>query len=319
MSEQLTQKRPLVSIGVPTYNRPDMLDRTLERVCAQTWQELEIIVSDNASTDPRSAEVIEKWVQRDPRVRAHRQPSNQGPLPNFYFVLQQANAEWFMWAADDDYLAPWFVERCMQVLLSDERNVLCTAETQYVHNDGSPMSALPQGEAYRKPSGLDRLGRMTYLLRHNFDNLIYGLFRKDALIHDGQILWNVTSSLSNNEIPPLLLAAMRGEIIVLPEAGIYKTAAPSVWAQAEWEERGGVIPATSRIRNMASLRATWRYHDAVIQGITHALGQLNLPEGERKQLASIARKRILKHFVWMVVRYKPPKPRLSTDDQGQAC
>lgn len=319
MNEQISTGRPLVSIGIPTYNRPDMLDRALECICAQSWRELEIIVSDNASTDPNVARVLAKWVRQDPRIRAYHQSNNQGPLPNFYFVLQQSSAEWFMWAADDDYLAPWFVERCMRVLMSDGRNVLCTAETQYVNEDGSMMPPLLQGDAYRHAKGLDRLGRMEYLLKYNFDNLIYGLFRKDALIHEGEVLWNLTSSLSNNEIPPLLLAAMRGEIIVLPEAGIYKTAAASVRTQAAWEENGGLLPSASRIRNMTSLLATWRYHYAVIKGIAHALEQLHLSERERNRLFSVAYKRILMHFMWMTLRYKPAKRKVPSNRQVQKC
>lgn len=309
MNDNASGTRPLVSIGVPCYNRPSLLDRALQRLTAQTWTEIEIIVSDNASTDPAVQALMQEWTKRDPRIRSFRQESNRGPLPNFCFVLEQARGDWFMWAADDDFLAPWFVERCMQTLLADDRIVLCTAETQYVRDDGSVMPELPQGQAYRRPTGLGRMERMAYLLQHNFDNLIYGLFRKDALIHDGRILWNMTAARSNNEIPPLLLAAMRGEIIVLPEAGIYKTAATSVHAQAQWESEGGWLPVTSRISTWRSLRTTWRYHVAVIDGIRFALEQLDLLAEERRRLAAIARQRILRHFMWMVLRYKPtPSP-----------
>lgn len=304
MNKQNNAYIQLVSVGVPAYNRPELLERALLHLTSQTWSNLEIIVSDNASTNPDVAKVIGEFAARDMRIRPFFQHEGLGVLQNFCFVLKQARANYFMWAADDDYLAPWFIERCMHVLISDPEKVLCTAETQYVLPDGVLMPMFEQGNAYRLPTKLNRLDRMDYLLKNNFDNMIYGLFRKDALINNDKILWDITSEFSGNEIPPLLLAAMRGEIIVLPEAGIYKTANQSVHAQAKWEVRGGRIPETSRIRSIKSLIKTWSYHASVIKGVDNALNQLNISSKDHDRLISVARIRIIKHFVNMVVRYK---------------
>lgn len=295
---------PLVSVGVPTYNRPELLERALLHLTSQTWTNLEIILSDNASTNPDVAKVIDAFAARDMRIRPFFQNESIGVLQNFCFVLKQARANYFMWAADDDYLAPWFIESCMNVLIADPEKVLCTAETQYVLPNGILMPIFDQGEPYRLSTKLNRLDRMEYLLQNNFDNMIYGLFRKDALINNDKILWDITSEFSGNEIPPLLLAAMRGEIIVLPKAGIYKTANQSVHAQAKWEACGGWIPETSRIRSIKSLIQTWNYHASVIKGVDNALNQLNISIKDHDRLISVARIRIIKHFINMVVRYK---------------
>lgn len=101
---------PLVSVGVPTYNRPELLQRALDKLLAQTYSNLEIIVSDNASSNPRVAEVVDRYRQHDPRIRSFRQSSNIGAMPNFLFVLNQAQGDFFMWAADDDDWSPDFIQ-----------------------------------------------------------------------------------------------------------------------------------------------------------------------------------------------------------------
>lgn len=101
---------PLVTIGLPTYNRADLLKLAIEKIINQTWLNIEIVISDNASSDPRVAQVIADYAKRDVRIRPYRQTSNVGVLRNFLFVLEQARGDYFMWAADDDEWAPDFVE-----------------------------------------------------------------------------------------------------------------------------------------------------------------------------------------------------------------
>jgi GT2 family glycosyltransferase len=109
----LDADRPLVSIGIPAYNRPVGLRRTLEFICSQTYSNIEIVVSDNASPDAAIKSVAEEFAARDPRVRYFRQPANIGVAENFRFVLAKASGEYFMWAADDDEWDSKFVEMCL--------------------------------------------------------------------------------------------------------------------------------------------------------------------------------------------------------------
>ena len=68
----------LVSVGLPTYNRPNCLKRALEIITAQTYRHLEIIVSDNASPDGRVKEVVDAYSRVDPRVKYFRREQNTG-------------------------------------------------------------------------------------------------------------------------------------------------------------------------------------------------------------------------------------------------
>ena len=69
---------PLVSVGIPTYNRPEGLRRTLECITGQTYRNLEIIVSDNCSPDPEVERVVRSFMAHDARIQYFRQPENKG-------------------------------------------------------------------------------------------------------------------------------------------------------------------------------------------------------------------------------------------------
>jgi glycosyltransferase involved in cell wall biosynthesis len=74
-------KRPLVSIGLPVYNGERFLGAALESIVSQSWADLEVVVSDNASTD-RTPEICSAFASRDPRVHYRRNPHNLGAAPN---------------------------------------------------------------------------------------------------------------------------------------------------------------------------------------------------------------------------------------------
>lgn len=105
-----TMEQPLVSIGVPTFNRPQLLRRALELLVGQTYRNIEIIVSDNASPDDQTKKVVEEFANGDGRIKYFRQPENIGAANNFLFVLEKAAGDYFMWAADDDEWTSDFVD-----------------------------------------------------------------------------------------------------------------------------------------------------------------------------------------------------------------
>jgi len=100
---------PLVSVGIPTYNRPYGLQRTLNCITQQTYRNLEIIVSDNCSTDPEIDVIVRNFISKDCRIQYFKQDFNKGPAFNFKFVLEKASGKYFMWAADDDGWEPEFI------------------------------------------------------------------------------------------------------------------------------------------------------------------------------------------------------------------
>ena len=72
--------RPYVSIGMPVYNGGRFLERAIETTLAQDFDDLELVISDNGSTDA-TEEICRSYVATDPRVRYHRLPENRGAAP----------------------------------------------------------------------------------------------------------------------------------------------------------------------------------------------------------------------------------------------
>ncbi len=103
--------RPLVSIGIPTYNRANgYLKQCLQSAVDQTYPNIEIIVGDNCSSDDTD-KVVAGFA--DPRIRYFKHPENIGPNNNFNFCLNQAGGAYFLLLHDDDLLDPDFIECCM--------------------------------------------------------------------------------------------------------------------------------------------------------------------------------------------------------------
>ena len=106
---------PRVSIGLPVYNGEDYLAESLESLLGQTYEDFELIISDNASTDG-TADLSRRYAKQDSRVRYVRQPRNIGLARNHDFVLRESCGEFFKWAAADDLYGKHLLERCVDAL-----------------------------------------------------------------------------------------------------------------------------------------------------------------------------------------------------------
>jgi glycosyltransferase involved in cell wall biosynthesis len=126
---------PLVSIGLPTYNRATSLERAARSALAQDWGELELVICDNGSDDETQA-LCDALRNADPRVRYVRQATNLGPLRNFQEVLERSRGELFMWLGDDDSLDPSYVSECARVLLANDDHTLVCGRARY-YRDGT--------------------------------------------------------------------------------------------------------------------------------------------------------------------------------------
>ena len=102
---------PLVTIGIPTYNRADKtLSCAIGSACSQDYPNLEIIVSDNCSTD-NTQELVRSF--NDHRIKYLRHDTNIGPNNNFNACLQAAKGDYFLLLHDDDLIDPDFVHTCL--------------------------------------------------------------------------------------------------------------------------------------------------------------------------------------------------------------
>ncbi len=106
---------PLVSICVPTYNRAALLSESLRAISEQTYAPIEIIVSDNGSTD-ETERVCRQFSEKDPRIRYFRQATNIGLHPNYNFCFDQAKGDVICFFHDDDLYDSEIVSRSVAFL-----------------------------------------------------------------------------------------------------------------------------------------------------------------------------------------------------------
>ena len=105
----------LVSIGMATRNHAHCISNAIDSLLAQTHANIELIIWDGASGDA-TKQICESYADRDKRVRYIRNEVNNGLVPDFGNVLAEARANYFMWAADDDWWHPEFVARLTEAL-----------------------------------------------------------------------------------------------------------------------------------------------------------------------------------------------------------
>ena len=101
---------PRLTIAIPTLNRANLLGRAIDSALGQTSSEIEIIVSDNASTDETSA-VLKRYEGRG--LRVFRQAKTIPASRNGEFLINQAQGEFFLGLSDDDYLEPEFAAKVL--------------------------------------------------------------------------------------------------------------------------------------------------------------------------------------------------------------
>ena len=97
---------PFFSIGVTTYNRPDMLKQTLRSISAQTFLDFEVIVGNDYIHEPLSAELLGIM---DSRIRFINHPQNLGEAQNMNTLFDMSRGRYFTWQCDDDLYAPNFL------------------------------------------------------------------------------------------------------------------------------------------------------------------------------------------------------------------
>lgn len=125
--------RPLVSIGIPTWNYGEYLGECIESVLAQTYENIEVIICDNASTDS-TPEVVRRY--EDPRIRYYRNEANIGLYPNWNLCLRYAKGKYFKILQSDDKLSPNFIEECLDIFMSDSNVIMVVTSYVNINSNG---------------------------------------------------------------------------------------------------------------------------------------------------------------------------------------
>lgn len=169
----------LVSVGLPVRNAGTRVADVVASILAQDHPRIELVISDNASTDD-TEEVCRDLARSDERVVYHRQPENIGLLNNFIHTMRKATGTFFRWIGDDDRLEPTFVSRCLREFAQDERLILVTTGVTYTGPDGVAESAVYDGTGLRSDDPVERFTEILRLLNqsHLMIDPLYGMIRR---------------------------------------------------------------------------------------------------------------------------------------------
>lgn len=198
---------PLVTIGIPTYNRAgSYLKQAIECVLNQTYQNIELIISDNYSTDNTESLISEF---QDKRLKYIRHAINIGPNNNFNYCLEQARGDYFLLLHDDDLIDVDFVEFCMnQAGYTTDFGIIRTG-ARIIDSAGRTTNESPN-HAGGLPIGAYFRGWFNYNTSWYFCNTLFhterlkdigGFHSNHNLTQDGMAIAQLTSKYYRLDIP----------------------------------------------------------------------------------------------------------------------
>jgi glycosyltransferase involved in cell wall biosynthesis len=226
----------------------------MESLAAQTFRDMRILVSDNASTDA-TPQILEKWAKIDPRIQLHRQNENVGSTANFEWLLRHATSDLFMWAAHDDKWSPDYVERLHEALRKNPRARMAVGTMIGFHDDGR----------HEKPKPVDCSSVSTLLRTMHSGGIMGLLYKQDTIVAYEKMkqfrgVWGLDMA--------FLLPFMFSKQVACDNAAVYykritpvsearyrpKTAA-SRWENYRyfWEEMLSYCPPEQRLRLLPAL------------------------------------------------------------------
>lgn len=126
---------PRVFIGMPIYNEERFLALSIESLRSQEYSNIQILISDNASTD-RTGEIGRKAADEDERITYLRTDSNIGAIANFRLVLEKADGDYFMWAAGHDVWSPNLIAESVAILEGNKTATLAFASSYWINAAG---------------------------------------------------------------------------------------------------------------------------------------------------------------------------------------
>ncbi len=229
-----------VGIGVPVYNGEQFLGPALESLLAQTFDDFDLIICDNASTDG-TEEIGRSFAARDPRVRYIRNDTNLGAAPNFNRTFDLSDAEYFKWAACDDLHEPDYLRQCVEVLDDDPGIVLCHAAGTYIDEHGQRVDGYTPDPIPNVGSPRPSVRFRDLILNDHWCMEVFGLMRRDVLAQTP-----LTASFVGSDRPLLAELGLLGRFHILPDVLFLSREHPGRSVRTDKRTRGEWFDARLR-------------------------------------------------------------------------
>jgi len=186
----LNLDKPLVSVLIPTYNRPFYFEISLKSVLAQTFKNYEIVIGDD-STNDETESMIQPYLKNYPFIRYYKNKENIGQFENDLQLLRLAEGKFINFLMDDDMFHPNKLEKMVPYLLKDENVKIVTSHRAGID---AQSNLQPLVDITMKITQVDALfdkqmmAKMVFSNNFNFVNFNFigepttAMFRKDDLV-----------------------------------------------------------------------------------------------------------------------------------------
>ena len=237
---------------MPAFNEVAHIGDAIASLLAQTYKPIELIISDNASTD-RTYDIILDYASRDDRIKPFRNVSNLGALRNFEFVRDLARGEYFMWAGAHDRWHPSFISKLLPVLDRDPNVVLAYPLTILINDADQELGVMSDRIDTRGLGDVDRMQKLLFEL--GYCNMFYGLIRREAVA-------NIRlKTILGPDVLVLAELCLRGSIAQLQEPLFYtRVVRDEVFGSDEYSRRlwTALDPGRAERKSRLGTAAMWR-------------------------------------------------------------
>ncbi len=247
-----------VTVGMPVWNAEQTVRSSIECILGQDYRDLELIISDNGSTDA-TPDILREYAAADPRVRLVLHEQNRGGSANFSCLPPLATGEYFKWQSGDDLLTPQMIGRAVQVLDAAPDVVLAYGKTTMIDEDGAFWRNHEDRLHLRQEQSWRRMHAM--VMRRWLCNPLFGLIRTEPLLSTTLLTPKVSS-----DVTLLAQLVMLGQFHEMPErmflrrfaarsCGLGELTKDEV---AQWFDPSRMAPRIS-----PSVRVWWDTHVAI--------------------------------------------------------
>jgi len=220
---------PLATIGMPVYDGERFLERALNSIVDQSFDNFELIISDNGSTD-RTEAICRHLASTDKRIRYYRNQRNIGLVKNYNRVFELSAGKYFKWAACDDLCAPDFLRRCIEILENEPGVILCYPKTTIIDEEDLKIYDYEDGLDLR--SSLPHKRFRQFLRKPPGCNPVYGMMRRNVLCTT-----HLLRAFDASDYILLAEMCLRGQFWEVSERLFYRRSHPQMSRRAISSER----------------------------------------------------------------------------------
>lgn len=166
-----------IFIGMPAYNGARFIEKAINSLIIQSFQDWQLLISDDCSSD-KTNQIVQRFTKIDHRITCYRQTKNLGIYKNFKFVLDKANTPYFIWVAQDDIREKDYLKVCVEKLEYDKNIGLATTVMAAI--DSLERTLIEEKDLLKFSGKPGFLNTSRYVLQPEIlgkCNLMYGLFR----------------------------------------------------------------------------------------------------------------------------------------------